>query len=154
MNQFSDIVPILIVGVVLWLGGLTVVFYRLLSHYRRIAARKKDGDLVSVIDVVLKREEEHGRKLANVVSELARLDKNAEKSIQKVGIIRFNPFNETGGDQSFCLCFLDRNNTGLIITGLHTRETTRVYVKPVIGSRSKYELSKEERKALVQALNK
>ena len=154
MNQFSDIVPILIVGVVLWLGGLTVVFYRLLSHYRRIAARKKDGDLVSVIDAVLKKEEENNRKLANIVAELAKLDKNAQKPIQKVGMVRFNPFNETGGDQSFCLCLLDRNEDGFIVTSLHTRETTRVYIKPVIKSKSKYELSKEERKALIQALSK
>lgn len=151
---FSDIVPVLIVGLVLWLSGLTVVFYRLLFHYRRIVAKTKNGDLVKAIELVLNKEEENNKLLDKVAQELKRIEKSAEKPIQKIGIVRFNPFNETGGDQSFCLCLLDGYETGFIITGLHTRETTRVYVKPLQKAKSKYELSKEEQRALDLALKK
>ena len=63
-------------------------------------------------------------------------------------MVRFNPFSEMGGDHSFSVALLDGHDTGIIITGLHTRERTRVYIKPVNKGKSEYDLSKEELKAL------
>jgi len=67
-------------------------------------------------------------------------------------MVRFNPFLETGGDQSFAIALLDGNLDGIIITGLHTRETTRLYIKTVEKGKSRLELSKEEKEALSNAL--
>ena len=55
----------------------------------------------------------------------------AQKSIHKVGVVRFNPFKDIGGDQSFALALLDGKNSGVVISSLHTREGTRIYSKPV-----------------------
>jgi len=72
--------------------------------------------------------------------------------IQRIGLVRFNPFAETGGDQSFCLAILDGQGSGLVITSLHSRDTTRVYAKPVKrGKASGYELSAEEKRAIKNA---
>jgi hypothetical protein len=72
----------------------------------------------------------------------------------KLQLVRFNPFNEVGGDQSFILCLLDKTNTGVIITSLHTRDTTRVYAKAIKnGSCDSQTLSKEETKALIKTVN-
>lgn len=66
---------------------------------------------------------------------------------------RYNPFNDVGGDQSFILCLLDKNNTGVIITSLHTRDTTRVYAKAITNGNFEPEtLSKEERRALEKTI--
>jgi len=70
---------------------------------------------------------------------------------QKIAIIRFNPFEDTGGDQSFALAALDRNNSGYVLTSIHGRGGTRVYIKPIDYGKSRYNLSSEEAQALKQA---
>lgn len=77
----------------------------------------------------------------------------AHRSIHKVGIIRFNPFKDIGGDQSFALALLDGKNSGVVISSLHTREGTRIYSKPVTkGTSEKYTLTEEEKTAIKAAI--
>ena len=77
----------------------------------------------------------------------------AQKSVHKVGIVRFNPFKDIGGDQSFALALLDGKNSGLVISSLHTREGTRIYSKPVTkGESKKYTLTEEEKSAISAAI--
>ncbi len=76
----------------------------------------------------------------------------ALRSVHKVGIVRFNPFKDIGGDQSFALALLDGKDSGLVISSLHTREGTRIYSKPVSkGIAEKYTLTEEEKMAISQA---
>lgn len=70
---------------------------------------------------------------------------------QKISVVRFNPFGDTGGDQSFTLAVLDAHNSGYVLTSIHGREGTRVYVKPIDYGQSKYQLSNEEKQAFTQA---
>lgn len=77
----------------------------------------------------------------------------SQKSVHKVGIIRFNPFKDIGGDQSFALALLDGKDSGITISSLHTREGTRIYAKPVIkGESEKYTLTDEEKAAIKAAV--
>lgn len=84
--------------------------------------------------------------------ELEKLKKQSMFSVQKVGIVRFNPFSETGGDQSFSIALLDGNNNGVIITSLYIREGNRIYGKPIKAGSSDYFLSEEEREAMSRAI--
>lgn len=71
----------------------------------------------------------------------------------KLTITRFNPFEDVGGDQSFILCILDTNNSGAIITSLHSRDFTRVYAKPIKNSQGdNITLSKEEKSAILKTI--
>lgn len=112
-----------------------------------------------------KKEEKSPKNLKEILKELEKLegeieclsekikkmeDENAF-SIQKVGIVRFNPFQEVGGDQSFSLAFLNAKNDGVVITSFYTREGNRVYGKPVKAGVSQYTLSQEEKKAIARA---
>jgi hypothetical protein len=82
----------------------------------------------------------------------ARIEKEGLLHIQKVGLIRFNPFKDTGGDQSFILSLIDGNDTGVIISGLYSRSGTRWYAKKVVnGKGSRTRISEEEKKALKEA---
>lgn len=75
------------------------------------------------------------------------------RSIHKLGIIRFNPFGDIGGDQSFSVALLDGKNNGVVISSLHTKEGTRVYSKPITkGESEKYQLTEEEKKAIKVAI--
>ncbi|MBF8250314.1 MAG: hypothetical protein HW400_915 [Candidatus Levybacteria bacterium] len=81
-----------------------------------------------------------------------KIQKEGFLHIQKIGLVRFNPFKDTGGDQSFILSLVDGNDTGVIISGLYSRSGTRWYAKRVVGGKSlEHELSDEEKKALKEA---
>ncbi|NTW26890.1 MAG: DUF4446 family protein [Candidatus Moranbacteria bacterium] len=77
----------------------------------------------------------------------------SQRSVHKVGIIRFNPFKDIGGDQSFALALLDGKDSGITISSLHTREGTRIYSKPITkGESEKYTLTEEEKAAIKAAI--
>lgn len=82
-----------------------------------------------------------------------KLHKMSSQSLQKVGVVRFNPFSGEGegGDQSFAIAILDQQDNGFVVSSLHARTETRVYTKPISGGKSSYHLSEEEAKALSQA---
>src|SRR3954452_6147717 len=73
-------------------------------------------------------------------------------SVQRIGVVRFNPFEDTGGKQSFAIALLDSRGTGVAISSLHARQATRVYLKQISAGRSDIELSDEETEAIKRAL--
>jgi hypothetical protein len=83
----------------------------------------------------------------------AEFKKESKSAVQKVGIVRFNPFSELGGEQSFSIALLNADNDGLVITSLYTREGDRVYGKPIKNGESKYQLSNEEKEAIARAIS-
>lgn len=89
--------------------------------------------------------EKEFKKLAN---ELEQLKESSKFAFQKFGLVRFNPFQEVGGNQSFSVALLDGNDSGIVITSLYTREGNRVYGKPIERGLSKYLLSEEEKEAI------
>lgn len=93
------------------------------------------------------------RELYGAAEELYRL---GQESIHRTEVVRFNPFKEVGGNQSFVVALLNGQNTGFVISSLHTREGTRIYAKPVTqGAESKeHPLSKEEKYAVALAAKK
>ncbi|PIT91487.1 hypothetical protein COU17_00685 [Candidatus Kaiserbacteria bacterium CG10_big_fil_rev_8_21_14_0_10_49_17] len=84
---------------------------------------------------------------------LETVEKRLRRSVQRIETIRFNPFKGTGsgGNQSFSTAFLNEDGDGVIISTLYARERTSVYSKPVEKFASTYELSQEEREALLEA---
>jgi len=75
------------------------------------------------------------------------------ESLSKIQLLRFNPFSNVGGEQSFTLCLLDNDNCGVIITSLHTPHLTRVYAKNIKNGQSdEVSLSKEEKTVLIKAI--
>lgn len=74
-----------------------------------------------------------------------------QECICKVGVVRFNPFNELGGDQSFSIALLDKKDNGIVLSSLFGRNNSRFYGKPIVDAKSDYELSEEEIKAISRA---
>lgn len=92
-------------------------------------------------------------KLEKFSKELETLKEKNKNAFQKMAILRFNPFNEMGGNQSFSITLLDENNNGIVITSLFTKEGNRVYGKPIKNGLSEYPLSEEEKKVIERAQN-
>ena len=72
-------------------------------------------------------------------------------AVQRVGLVRYNPYEDTGGNQSFALALLDADANGVVLTSLHSRNATRVYLRTIVAGRSDAALSAEEAEALRQA---
>jgi len=86
-----------------------------------------------------------------IAEELDNLKKESKLPIQKIGMVRFNPFKEIGGDQSFSIALLDGDDNGVVITSLYTRGGNRVYGKPIKNGKSEYLLSEEEKEVIEKA---
>jgi hypothetical protein len=93
-------------------------------------------------------------KIEGIQSTIHAMEGPVAHSIQCVGLVRFNPFQDTGGDQSFALALLDRKGDGVVVSSLHGRTSTRFYAKPVKGGVSHISLSEEEIQAIQQAMSK
>lgn len=150
LNQQTSLI---ILGLIfVWLVGLTWFLYRTLAHYRRLTSGVTKKDLKSVLERLLKDTREEGERIDEILKRLEKAEKDGLSHVQKVGLVRFNPFAETGGDQSFVLALLDGEGSGFVISSLHSRDSTRLYAKPVKkGKASGYELSAEEKRAIKQA---
>jgi len=86
-----------------------------------------------------------------ISKELENFKKENKFNIQKFGIVRFNPFKEIGGNQSFAITLLDGEDDGIVITSLYTKEGNRIFGKPIKGGISEYLLSAEEKEAIEKA---
>ncbi len=135
----------------IWLIVISIVVYRIFALFNKLTRGVQVTDLKSVLEKVLGQEIRNGKDINDLTRRINTLEEDGRLHVQKVGLIRFNPFKELGGDHSFCLAILDGEDTGVIITSLHTRDRTRVYMKTVKRGKSDTELSDEERKSLAKA---
>jgi hypothetical protein len=111
-----------------------------------------DKDLGEVLVAQIKKLEDQGKDIEKIFGEIEKINKILETCFQKVGVIRYNPFKDVGGDQSFSIALLDAKNNGFVISGLYTREGNRIFAKPVENGQSKYLLSGEEKEAIKKAI--
>ncbi|KKQ92007.1 MAG: hypothetical protein UT17_C0003G0030 [Candidatus Woesebacteria bacterium GW2011_GWB1_39_10] len=134
-----------------WLLGISIILYKIFVIFNRLTKGVGVADLKKVLEKVISKEEENGIDVAKIIKRVSFLEEDGRRHVQKVFIVRFNPFRELGGDHSFSLAILDGEDTGIIITSLHTRDRTRVYMKDIKRGKSSFELSVDEKKALTGA---
>jgi Protein of unknown function (DUF4446) len=144
--------------VVLALLVLSIVMVRRVGRLaRRLGTLTQGSDAASLEAVLgshIERVRQVVRDVDGVAARTAVLEGDVRRSLGRVGIVRYNPFEETGGNQSFALAIVDGNGDGFIVSSLHARAATRVYGKAVKGGASDVALSDEEADALRQALSK
>ena len=92
------------------------------------------------------------KKVKELEREVEEMRKRGRASIQGIGVVRFNPFSDVGGDQSFSLAMLDGDKNGVVITGLYSREGCNVYGKAIKRGISDYVLAEEEKEAIAMAV--
>ncbi len=134
-----------------WLIIVSVVLVRFFALFNKLTKGVEVTDLKSVLEKVLIQEGRNQKEINELSKRLNIQEADGKLHVQKVGLIRFNPFKELGGDHSFSLAILDGEDTGIVITSLHTRDRTRVYMKAIKKGRADSELSEEEKKALTRA---
>lgn len=132
-----------------WFLILTFFFLRFYLTFTKLSKNGKKDSMVALLDDLTRESTENKKMLDRLSGAYDKLDKEGQSHIQKIGLVRFNPFKDTGGDQSFILALVDGQDTGVVISSLHTRTGTRWYAKGVVhGKGVEYDLSEDEQKAL------
>ena len=160
INQITNseyfLLGILIAVVVLFflMIFLCYKYSKLQKNYNRFIKKVGNGeniqeDLENFMYKVDKVEKQNSEILGNC----SQLSNELEKCIQKIGIIRYNAFKDTGSDLSFALAMLDDKNNGVVLNGIYSREMSNIYAKPVENGKSSYTLSEEEEMAIDKAIN-
>ena len=148
---FSFEVILLAISII-WLSILTFLFWQISSHYNNLTRGISTKTLKSILDDLLRKVENAQKDIDLLTNRCDRIEKEGLLHIQKIGLLRFNPFKDTGGEQSFILSLANANDTGVVISGLYSRSGTRWYAKKIIdGKGVEYELSEEEKKAIKEA---
>lgn len=135
----------------LWLTALTYFFWRERGYLRQLFPKSEGRDIRHKFQELLEEIDQFGKKEAILVKNLRGLNREGLGHVQKVAILRYNPYGDTGGDQSFSIALLDGRLSGVVITSLHSRAGTRVYAKTISAGRSNLELSREEKEVLKRA---
>ncbi len=149
-----EVVFFILIGIGIWLLAISAILYWVVRYFRQLSFNVNKGNLISVLEKVLEKEKTNSKSIEEIFKNIRGLEEDGKLHVQKVGLVRFNPFKELGGEHSFALALLDGEDKGVLVTGLHTRERTRVYIKNIKKGKSDIELSLEEKKALILALRR
>lgn len=135
-----------------WLIFLTAKQNKLYQKAQLLFDDKTEGSLSQVIEKYLKDVKAVEDHCFDLDKESKKIRKMAESGLYRSGFVRYNPFGDVGGNQSFSLCLLNNEKTGFVISSIHSREGTRVYSKTVTRGSGDYNLSEEEKKAIEIAI--
>lgn len=143
---------LLLISIIFWLSGLTFLILKTKSSIRQLFPEGDDKAVSHKFEEWSKALQDVNQREAVLYKNLKKLSVENLSNFQKVKLVRYNPYNDVGGDQSFSLAFLDGNNNGFILTSLHNRAGTRVYSKIVNSGKPEMQLSDEEHKLLDETL--
>lgn len=149
---FSLVLLILLIACLVFLLLALRRVKRIETRFNRLMDNVSEENVAGMLVEYLGTVRTTAAAVQSMQSEHDRIAQIVPRAIRHVGLIRFSPFHDTGGDQSFALALLDGNRDGVIVTALHSRSESRLYAKPVEGGRSTYTLTPEEREAMDRAL--
>lgn len=155
-NNMTYIVLSMAVIILLFLIFLIILslkLSKLKKRYERftggeeIHSENLENMLYEYNENVKKSNETYGK----VLSMIQEIDDEMKWCTQKIGVIRYNPFDEMGGNLCYAVAILDGKDNGVVLNGIHSRNGTFTYAKPIERGVSPYVLTEEELQALEKA---
>ena len=140
---------------ILTIGFISILYsnIKLKNKYNKFMKKIGNGkNIEQDLENYMYRVERVERQNAEIISYCKNLDDEVAKCIQKVGMVRYSAFKDTGSDLSFEVAMLDENNDGVVFNGIYSREMSNIYAKPVKKGVSEYTLSEEEKEAIRRAI--
>lgn len=152
--MYSDWGSPLTLGIlVIWLGFLSFLTWQQWKFLKSLFPKSGERDIRKKFEEIVKSVESFKGELSDLDHKIEAIKEKGLQHIQRVELLRFNPYNDTGGDQSFTVCLLDSSGSGIVVTSLHARSGTRVFGKEIVAGASKrYQLSKEEELVIKKAM--
>lgn len=152
----SVLIPWVIASTVL----LFVALYWIFTVEKRLIGLEKEcqrflafvaNDDAATLSGFLQHLQQHKSRLATLEGEIDLIQQTLPHTLQGYAVKRYQAFANVGGDQSFSIAMVDGRGSGFLVSGLHGREETRVYAKPLVQWRASYSLSAEEQEVLMLA---
>ena len=140
---------LLIIGLVV----NTIRISKIKKENKELITKLSGTDIKEDLKEYIHRVENVEQKTDTIINYCKNLENNITKCVQKIGIVRYSAFRDTGSDLSFALALLDHKNNGVILNGIYSREMSNIYAKPVENGESTYTISEEEKIALQRAIN-
>ena len=156
IKQDTFLLVLIIITVLLLLGFIIMIskLYSLNKKYRTFIEKLGKGkNIEEDLENYMYRVEKVEKQNAEITNYIKTLDEDLTKCIQKVGIVRYNAFKDTGSDLSFTLALLDEHNDGVVLNGIYSREMSNIYAKPIKNGKSTYTMSEEETQAVQKAID-
>lgn len=150
MYSVGDIIIGLVFGI--WSIILTYLVWRERRYLQQLFPSSGERDIRNKFKELLEEVSEMRKKEKEFFDRLTKFHEESLVHIQKVAISRYNPYGDTGGDQSFSIVMMDEKLNGFVLTSLHSRAGTRVYIKIVKKGQTDLDLSEEETHVLKEAL--
>lgn len=159
MNVLLSLEPqwlVLLIGLNFLLNAILFIMYlsvkakikRLRNKYNRFMSGVTGENIEDLLTECIDRTNTVISKNREMENRINGIDRNLLYCLQKVGVVRFNAFDNVGSDLSFSIALLNSNDDGVVLSGLYSRDSSCTYAKPVTGGKSKYALSVEELKAI------
>jgi len=136
---------------VIWNIVLTVLILSLKRKNNQFFTTDK-GNVYDLMQSIVLDNKKFNKRSEKVEQGLDHIAEMMKKSFQKIGVIRYNPFHDTGGNMSFSLALLDLDNNGIVLTSIHGRGADRVYAKSIQNGKSQHNLSAEEIESIKKAI--
>lgn len=136
-----------------WLGLLSLLVWQQYKFLKSLFPKGEERQIRKKFEEIIKAVEGFKGELSDLEGKIEALKNQGLQHIQRVELLRFNPYNDTGGNISFTACLLDSFGSGIVITSLHARSGTRMFGKEILSGKSKkYQLSKEEELVIKKAM--
>lgn len=155
MQNGTFLITLLIINLLLIIGLIinTIRISKINKENKELIAKLNGTDIKTDLKEYIHRVEGVEQKTDTIINYCKNLENTLTGCIQKIGIIRYSAFRDTGSDLSFALALLDSKNNGVILNGIYSREMSNIYAKPVVNGEATYTLSEEEKQALQKAIN-
>jgi hypothetical protein len=138
-------------GLATWVIILQIRMQRLHREHTRLMTGTSGANLEEILNQHLDEVRQATETVPDLETRTRTIERTLHHTMQWMGMIRFNPFRNTGGAQSFALAIADGNGDGVVISSLHARENTRIYAKPLHQWTSEHTLTEEEQQAIARA---
>ena len=149
MNTKLELAFFILAGLAILIGAFWIITTE--KRLKRFFLGKKAKDLEDTILALGESVKKLETAKENMQKDIVTINQKLKKSIRGVEAVRFNPFPDQGGNQSFAVSFLDEEGDGLVLSSLYSRERMSIFAKPVKAGKSPYELTAEEKEALAKA---
>src|SRR3989344_2514341 len=136
----------------IWLVILTFLVLKQKSFFKELFPKDNSRDIRNRFKEVLEAISRFEKENQILDNRLTGFKKDSLGNLQNLAVLRYNPYNDTGGEQSFSLALLNGRLNGIVLTSLHSRSGTRIYLKDIKNGKRQLELSKEEAQVLEQAV--
>lgn len=153
-DNYLLILNVLIIVLLIGFIVLLISNMKLKEKYNKFMKKLGNGkDLEEDLSNFMYKVDRVEKQNAEIMNFCKSLDDDLAKCIQKIGIVRYSAFKDTGSDLSFAVALLDEENSGVVFNGIYSREMSNIYAKPVEKGNSSYTLSEEEAEAIRRAIS-